>query len=61
MYDNLHEKYKNSVSQILKICKIRTLECLAILISIRQLGKKNSFRNKVIERFSLNNPTEHPN
>ena len=38
MYDNLQEKYKN-VSQILKICKIRTLERLAILILIQQLGK----------------------
>ena len=25
-YDNLQEKYKNSVFQILKVCKIRTLE-----------------------------------
>ena len=36
MYDNLLEKYKNSVSQIFKICKIRTPELLATLILIRQ-------------------------
>ena len=34
MYDNLQEKYKKSVFQILKYAK-----SLAILISIRQLGK----------------------
>ena len=66
MYDNLQEKYKNSVSQILKIRKIKTLERLAILILLRQLGKKyiglcNSFGNKVIERFSFTSHTEHPN
>ena len=36
MYENLQEKYKKSVSQIFKICKIRTLELLATLILIRQ-------------------------
>ena len=36
MNDNLQEKYRNSLFQILKI---RTLECLAILILIWQLGK----------------------
>ena len=30
MYDNFQEKYKNSVFQILKICKIRTLERLQV-------------------------------
>ena len=29
MYDKKQEKYKNSVFQVLKICKIRTLERLA--------------------------------
>ena len=37
MYENFQEKYKNGVFQIFKICKIRTLEPLAILILIRQL------------------------
>ena len=32
--EHLWEKYKNSVFQILKICKKRTFEHLAILISI---------------------------
>ena len=40
VYDNWQEKYKISVSQILKVCKIRTLKRLAILILIRKLGKK---------------------
>ena len=35
MHDNLQKKYKNSVFQILRICKR-----LAILILIQQLGKK---------------------
>ena len=35
MHDNLQKKYKNSVFQILKICKR-----LVILILIQQLGKK---------------------
>ena len=40
VYDNWQEKYKNSVSQILKVCKIRALKRLAILILIGKLGKK---------------------
>ena len=36
IYGNIQEKYKNSVFQVLKICKIRTLERLAILILTRQ-------------------------
>ena len=35
MYDNLQEKYKNSIFQILKVCKIRALKRLVILILIR--------------------------
>ena len=34
MFDNLWEKSKNSAFQILKICKLRTLERLAVLILI---------------------------
>ena len=37
--EHLQEKYKNSIFQILEICKIKTLERLGILILIRQLGK----------------------
>ena len=33
------EEIQKSAFQILKICKIKTLERLAILILIRQLGK----------------------
>ena len=40
MYENLQEKYKNNLFQILKICKIIALERLAILILIRQLENK---------------------
>ena len=40
MYDNLLEKFKNNVFQILKLCKITTLHGLAILILIQQLRKK---------------------
>ena len=34
MFDNLWKKYKNSAFQILQICKLGTLERLAILILI---------------------------
>ena len=34
LYDSFLEKYKNSDFQISKICKIRTLERLAILILV---------------------------
>ena len=49
MYDNLQEKYKNTIFQILKICKIITVERLAILILIRQLEKKYSGLCKCLE------------
>lgn len=42
MYDNFQEKYKNNVFQISKTCKIRTLELIAILILIWQLGKETN-------------------
>ena len=62
MYDNLQEDYKNSIFQILKICKIRTLERLAIVTLFGQLEKEytglcNCFGNNVIERFSLTTQT----
>ena len=37
MYDNLEENCKNSVFEMLKTCKVRTLERLAISILIWQL------------------------
>ena len=62
---------KNSVSQNLKICKIRTLECSAVLILIRQLGKKFTrlckcleirsqigFRELIILNIQNNSPTQ---
>ena len=57
MYDNLQEKYKNSVFQILKICK---------MFSKKKFKKKihwvvQLFRNKVRERFLLTSQTELPN
>ena len=55
MYENLQEKYKNNLFQILKICKIIALERLAILILIRQLENKHwvvqFFGNKVKQVF----------
>ena len=55
MYENLQEKYKNNLFQILKICKIIALERLAILILIRQLENKHwvvqFFGNKVKKVF----------
>ena len=61
MYDNLQEKYKSSVFQILRICK-----ALSNFDFISTIRKKihwvvQLFENKVIERFSLTSHTEHPN
>ena len=39
MYENLEEKYENSVFQFLKICKLRRFERLAISNLIGQLEK----------------------
>ena len=39
MYENLEEKYENSVFQFLKICKLRRFEHLAISNLIGQLEK----------------------
>ena len=58
MYDNLQEKYKNSLFQILKIWKAFSNFNLSIkkIHWIVQL-----YGRKVIERFSLTSQTEHPN
>ena len=45
MYDNLQEKYKSKVFQILEICK----------------AFRNLFGNKVIKRISLKSHPENPN
>ena len=49
MYDNLQEKYKNSIFQILKVCKIRTLKRLVILILIRQ-SVKNTLGCAIVQK-----------
>ena len=58
MYDNLQEKYKNSLFQILKIWKAFSNFNLPIkkIHWIVQL-----YGSKVIERFSLTSQTKHPN
>ena len=61
MYDNLQEKYKNSVFRILKICKaFRNFDFNS---SIRKKMHRvvQLFGNKFIERFSLTSQAEHPN
>ena len=61
MYDNLPEKYENSVFQILKISK--TLSNFEFNSTIRKKihWLVQLFGNKVIERFLLTSQTEHPN
>ena len=58
MYSNLQKKYKNSVFQILKICK--AFSNFDFNSTIR---KKIHWVviNKVIQRFSLTDQTEDPN
>ena len=61
MYDNLQEKYKNSVFQILKICKVFSNFDFNWTIRKKIHWVVQLFRNKVTERFSLTSQTEHPN
>ena len=57
MFDNLQEKYKNSVFQFLKIFKAFSNSTIRKKIHwVVQL-----FGNKVIEKFSFTSQTEHPN
>ena len=58
MYDNLQEKYKNSIFKILKIYKAFSNFNLPIkkIHYVVQL-----YGSKVIERFLLVSQTEHPN
>ena len=61
MYDNFQEKYKNSVFQILKICKAFSNFDFNSTIRKKIHWVVQLFGNKVIERFSLTSQTEHPN
>ena len=61
MYDNFQEKYKNSVFQILKICKVFRNFDFNSTIRKKIHWVLQLFGNKVIEKFSLINQTEHAN
>ena len=61
MYDNLQEKYENSVFQILKIHKAFSNFDFNSTIRKKAHWVAQSFGNKVIERFLLTSQTEHPN
>ena len=60
-YNNLQEKYKNSVFQILKICKAFINFDFNSTIRKKIHWVVQLFENKVIERYSLTSQTEHPN
>ena len=61
MYNNLQEKYKKSVFQILKVCK--AFSNFDFKPAIRKIihWVVQLFGNKIMERFSLTSQTEHPN
>ena len=61
MYDNLQEKYKNSVFQILKICKAFSNFDFNSTIRKKIHWVGQLIGNKVMERFSLTSHTECPN
>ena len=61
MHDNLQEKYKSSVTQILKICKVFSNFYFNLTIKKKTYWVVQSFGNKVIERFSLTRQIKHPN
>ena len=60
-YDDLQEKCKNSVFQTLKICKAFSDFDFNSTVRKTIHWVVRLFGNKVIERFSLTSPTEHPN
>ena len=60
MYDNLQEKYKNSVFQILKINKAFSNFDFNSTIRKKVHWVVQLFGNKVIERLSLTSQSEHP-
>ena len=53
MYDNFHEKYKNSVFQILKICKAFNNFDFKSTIRKKIFWVVQLLGNKATERFSL--------
>ena len=57
----MQEKHKNSVFQILKICKAFSNFDYNSTIRKKIHWLVQVFGNKVIERFSLTIRTEHPN
>ena len=61
MFENLQEKFKNGVFQSLQICKAFSNFYFNLTIRKKIQRVVESFRNKVIERFSLTVQTEHPN
>ena len=61
MYENLQEKFKNGVFQSLEIYKGFSNFYFNLTIRKKIQRVVESFRNKVIERFSLTVQTEHPN
>ena len=60
MCDNFQEKCKNSVFQILKICKAFRNFDFNSTIREKMHWLMRLFGNKVIERFSLTTQSEHP-
>ena len=60
MYDNLQEKYKNSVFQILKINKAFSNFDFNSTIRKKVHWVVQLFGNKVIEKLSLTSQSEHP-
>ena len=61
MYDKLLEKHKNNVFQILKIGKASSRFDFNLTIRKKTHLVMQLFGNKVIERFPLTSPTDHPN
>ena len=59
--DNLQQKYKNSVFQILKICKAFPSFDFKSTVRKKIHWVVQLFGNKITERFSLTSQTEHPN
>ena len=61
MFDNLQEKYKNSVFQVLKIFKAFSNSNFNSTIRKKIHWVVQLFGNKVIERILLTSRNEHPN
>ena len=61
IYDNLQKKYKNSVFQILKICKAFSNFDFNLTMRKKIRWVVQLLGNKVIGKFSLTSQTGHPN